>query len=1006
MGPPVRWKGVMAIVVLCPDCGKRERLPERLAGTSTVCAACGCEFPVPGEPLPTPEDRTAPADAGGQAASGGPTLQAPPPPDDSGDDQVGDLGIAAGPAPEKSRRRGLGVGTWALLGIGGLIAGWLITWAVYAAMHDWKLAQDRSAASQLKADADLLAAENHLPEARTKYQELTDFLARRAAQDPFLNQMADETVATARNVERILAARAAAAARAVASRSQVIAIPAPAVPSTAPVEVIPPASSPPPRRAPAPQPVAIAPPAPAGRPPVRAMNDASNELSDEQIGQAIQRGVNFLIGEFDPKAFELRDGMTPRGGPRNELSAYHDGADVICVYALMQCGDAISDPRLNIRGPFMTGCMEAMKTYPLNDHFGTYTRGLRATALALKGRKEDQKTLKNDVATLLKTSIKGAFGYYDMTTQLHSTSWDNSNSQYGLLGIWSGAEADPPAEVPNLFWVEAQNHWTSCQCPNGQWGYISRNGGGNLTMTCAGLASMFVCHDWLDAPKFGAAVGREPFSPALRAGLAWLEQGNNSVAINSQWWGYALYGVERVGLASGFKFFGNHNWYPELARQVLQRQRPDGSWGRGEDVVDTAYALLFLSRGRHPILMNKLRFNGAWANRPRDAANLSRYASAQLERPLNWQVVPLAVDWTQWMDSPILYLASHQPPNLSDEDIDKIRNYVNAGGMLFVQADGNAPAMAGFAAALARRLFPLYEMSAVPPGHPLFSSVYRLTSPPPLKMVSNGSRILMLFSPTDLSKSWQLREQRTLAGKPIFQFGINLFIYATGRRDLRNRLETNVIPAVADDGKMTIKIARVKYGGDWDPEPYAWTRFSRWFQRRTSYALDVQSVPMRDLDAKVWPFAHLTGAFRYDPTPGEVAAAKKYVESGGVLLIDMTGGAGTFAESIRTSLIAAAFPTARSVIVRASHPLLRSGPGGMEDLSRIRLRPYTIEKFGSTSDGLELFAAGKGHVLMTSMDLTSGLLNTGTWGIIGYEPGYAQNLMKNMIFWTVDGQKE
>ena len=79
-------------------------------------------------------------------------------------------------------------------------------------------------------------------------------------------------------------------------------------------------------------------------------------------------------------------------------------------------------------------------------------------------------------------------------------------------------------------------------------------------------------------------------------------------------------------------------------------QREDGGWG---DIVDTSYALLLLARGRHPILMNKLRRKGGrpakcpatGANRPRDAANLARYAGRNLERPLNWQVVRSTVDW-------------------------------------------------------------------------------------------------------------------------------------------------------------------------------------------------------------------------------------------------------------------------------------------------------------------------------------------------------------------------
>ena len=64
-----------------------------------------------------------------------------------------------------------------------------------------------------------------------------------------------------------------------------------------------------------------------------------------------------------------------------------------------------------------------------------------------------------------------------------------------------------------------------------------------------------------------------------------------------------------------------------------------GAWRRhghrpvlNQELTETAYCLLFLARGRHPILMNKLRFDGFWANRPRDVANLARFASKELER--------------------------------------------------------------------------------------------------------------------------------------------------------------------------------------------------------------------------------------------------------------------------------------------------------------------------------------------------------------------------------------
>jgi hypothetical protein len=79
----------------------------------------------------------------------------------------------------------------------------------------------------------------------------------------------------------------------------------------------------------------------------------------------------------------------------------------------------------------------------------------------------------------------------------------------------------------------------------------------------------------------------------------------------------------------------------------------------------------------------------------------------------------------------------------------------------------------------------------------------------------------------------------------------------------------------------------------------------------------------------------------------------------------------------------------------------------MDDLSRTRLRPFTRELLGGSA-GVYLteLPAGRGHVVLAPLDVTSGLLNTNTWGILGFDPTYAQNLMKNLVLWTLDGQKD
>src|SRR5439155_1048256 len=83
-------------------------------------------------------------------------------------------------------------------------------------------------------------------------------------------------------------------------------------------------------------------------------------------------------------------------------------------------------------------------------------------------------------------------------------------------------------------------------------------------------ASLLITHDYLDAPALGRNVGRAPYSPQLTAGLNWLEGGDdviNVITENMFYVGYNLYGIERCALASGYKYFGTHDWFAELSGQ-------------------------------------------------------------------------------------------------------------------------------------------------------------------------------------------------------------------------------------------------------------------------------------------------------------------------------------------------------------------------------------------------------------------------------------------------------
>ena len=261
-------------------------------------------------------------------------------------------------------------------------------------------------------------------------------------------------------------------------------------------------------------------------------------ITDEEIGNAIQKGVDYLIGEFG-NAHRL-GGAGDNGGQRRRGRArwawaahrrirrvpntYDNGEDALAVLALIQCGDAIHDVRLNINGAFMSGCVSDLRTLDIGRVSDLRPRpaGHRPGPAAPQGRPR------------LPQGRRQLPGRLQLPRRVLPTSrateagnWDNSNSQYGLLGVWAGAEVG--VEVPQAYWDKVEKHWNTL--PGRRWrvGLYRPRRRGRLSMTLAGVASLFVTHDYLDAVQFDGSVGRDPFTPALAKGLKWLETGDHVI---------------------------------------------------------------------------------------------------------------------------------------------------------------------------------------------------------------------------------------------------------------------------------------------------------------------------------------------------------------------------------------------------------------------------------------------------------------------------------------------
>jgi hypothetical protein len=264
--------------------------------------------------------------------------------------------------------------------------------------------------------------------------------------------------------------------------------------------------------------------------------------------------------------------------------------------------------------------------------------------------------------------------------------------------------------------------------------------------------------------------------------------------------------------------------------------------------------------------------------------------------------------------------------------------------------------------------------------------------------IYNGSRLLLVHSPNDLSLAWQGRSVKTK--RFAFELGTNIFVYASGKPDLRNRLDSPYVPPAPDSGERPLRLAELKYDGNWNPEPAAWYRISRYLQWQGGPALDIRPILLEQLAPGACPMAMLTGTDPHNFSAAETAALRAYVEGGGTLLIDSVGGDNAFTRSVREKLLPAAFGDAIEEPMGPDHPLFKDLKAGLANASPVRLRSYAIERLGQVAPAIRLLKVGSGHVIFSALDLTSGLLGTDTWGIVGYEPVSAEKFARNVVEWV------
>jgi len=744
----------------------------------------------------------------------------------------------------------------------------------------------------------------------------------------------------------------------------------------------------------------------------------SEHVSPERVDAAMKKAIAYIYSRQKGDHWELvnrPDGKSDHADVRNWQWG---GVTAVACCALLYAGETPQKPEL----------ARAIKWLENADMVGIYAVGFRCQVWGLI-RAPNRKVLMRDrdylLAAVHKSGEGGGFYPYYLNPADGAPKpdgwYDHSVSQYGVLGMWSLAQQ--AIEVPTNYWTGVELAWKSHQTPAGGWGYRLRDNNKdwvteNVGMTAAGLATLYITQEMAHSMDGLNCTGNYRDESIERA-VKWLSA-NFSTFRNRHPY-YALYGVERVGVAGGFKYFGNLNWYQVGAKYLLETQQPDGSWGKDDahwnpnKVPDTCFGLMFLARGRAPVMMNKLEYvvdqagdkpkPASWNERCRDVANITRWVGHNMERFLNWQIVNLNAPVEELHDANILWISGRDVLNFSQRDADKLKLFVEQGGLILGHADcGNKSFADGFRK-LGSKLFPAYEFRELPTEHIIYTGQQfrrpQWPKPPFIEGLSNGVRELMLLFPTaDPGRAWQTM---SFSGprEPLAQVMANIFQYSVDKSNLRYRGQTYIVtPSPSVKTERTIRVARLQYAGNWDPEPGGWRRLAAIMRNdhKTELVVETVAAGSGKLNPRTYPVAHLTGTSRFKLPEDARQELKRYVESGGTLVIDAAGGSSDFAMAAEAEMLAL-FPSAKGyAILKPDHPVYSAGV----KTTRFAYRQYARRMLGNLPTprirGHEI--DGKVRLFTSAEDLSAGLVGQSVDGIYGYDPETATAIMTNIIFYA------
>jgi hypothetical protein len=675
----------------------------------------------------------------------------------------------------------------------------------------------------------------------------------------------------------------------------------------------------------------------------------------------------------------------------------------------------------------------------------TYSVALQTMILSMLAPEADRAILERNVEWLERAQVKQGPGSGSWTYgQSNGVGMgDNSNSQFAVLGLHEASRAGVP--VGDDTWVRAQQYWVACHNGDGSWGYTLGNAGGSGSMTCAGIASVWITSEHIGTPDARAVrdsvacCGGGSTPRVLEKGLNWLGR-RFSVVQNpgtggETWLYYYLYGLERVGRFTARRYIGDHDWYLEGAKMFTATQdRLSGKFvaNRIEDsIVATSFALLFLAKGRRPVIVAKS------SHAP--AADVETRWKKDYPAGLSWHVLDTpTAGQADLQQAPVFWISGKSDFDLGHDAGRRLRTYIDNGGFVFAEAC--CPKSEGFDERLRQlvtEIFPEpeYRLHLLPPEHPAWHA--EQVVPPelhrPLMGIDYGCRTCLIYAPpTDLADPnaampslsclWELGGRSRSALPPgvareveaALAIGTNVLAYATNRELKSKDAFFGIAPQEDRPADPFVRgqlaIGKLRHSGMCDAAPAALANVLRAAARETGIRVDDTPALIDPADDALFNyhlvFMHGRQGFAFDQPRRERIAT--FLNRGGTLLADSVCAADGFTKAFRDEIVAT-LPDQRLEEIPADDPLFTAAEYGGFDIRQVTLRepsggdgPIGVRKrqIPPKLEGVRI--GDRWAVIFSPYDLSCALEKQNSMECTGYGREDAEKIALNVLLYSLN----